>query len=335
MWRKGNIVIHDLPPLKGKLGKHFYDHHFFLARYLFSFKVAKAIGSLSPDIADFNSWVFPLSAKAFKVVSTCALMPATSRVNSFYAILINHLDLFLLKYKIRKADHVIYLSRQMQERFRDYEKQMGKESTYVPNGIDTIIFHPKSQVECRLKNNLPPDKKIILYCSRLEHYKRPFDYLKALKNLGDEYFGVIAGNGPLLGDIKRWIEENGMGGKVTVLGPVEKRRLSELYSGSDVVVYPGEVEIQPLVPQEAMACGTPVIVSDTLGNNEIVTDGVNGMTIQVGDVEGIIRGVKLLTTDKLFQEKIVRNGLEYMSSRNWDHTSTITFGVYKSLFSNE
>lgn len=330
-WTKDRLIIHNLSPTGGRFGRYLYNKHFFIARYLFAFRVSKAIRSIGPDVADINSWAFPISGKEYSVVATCALMPMTSSVASYIGRLSNRVDLSFLRYKMRKADHIIYLSKQMEEKFRYYQSKLKKKATYVPNGIDIDVFHPKDKSACRNKHEIPQDKRVILYCSRLEHYKRPYDFLNAFKAMGSEYMGVVAGNGPLLEDIREWVLANGLKDRLIVIGEVDQQSLSELYSASDVIIYPGELEIQPLVPQEAMACGTVPIVSDTLGNNEIVQHNFNGLVVKLGDISGLAQSVKLLFNDNALYESLRKNGLEYMKNRTWENASKITFAVYEDL----
>lgn len=331
IWKKGNITIHNVKPFYGNLGKKLYADHYFLARYFYTLKVGREVKKIKPDLVDYNSWVFPLFKRRYKMVSTCALMPTSTKVNSFYRKLVYFIDLYLLKYKMIKADHLIFLSRQMQDRFQIFISKKGKNSDYVPNGVDETIFHPGDKFKARESNQLPLDKKIVFYCSRLEEHKRPFDFLESIKRLPENYIGLIAGKGPLSVDIEKWINGNNLNDRFILKGPVDKHKLSKFYIASDVVLYPGEFEIQPLVPQEAMACGTPVIVSNTLGNNEIVKDNENGLLFELGKIDEIVEDILFLEDNPEERSNYVIQGLKFMSVRNWNETSKLTLNVYKNI----
>lgn len=331
VWKLDGLIIHNLKPLPGRFGKSLYDNHFFVARYLFALRAGRTVKKIGPDIADYNSSVFPIFSKNYKMVATSTLMPIASGVSSTKGKIILALDKFLLRYKMGKSDFIIYLSRQMQALLADIQERYGKQSRYVPNGVDQTIFYIKEKHDCRKKRNLPSDKYLVMYSSRLVEYKRPFDFLNAVKSLPDKYIGVIVGDGPLMDKIRTWIMENQLGQRVIVTGKVEKETLADLYSACDIVVYPGEFEIQPLVPQESMACGTPPVVSNTLGNNEIVTDNENGLVVPLGDINAITDAIRKVCEDLTLRKKLNENGLNYMKNRNWDASSRITLEVYKNI----
>ena len=331
IWKKGNLIIHNIQPIRGRLGSILYERHYFLARYLYSLKVAKVVKSIRPDLVDYNSWVFPLFKRKYKMVATCALMPTASKLNPSLKRLFYTIDLYLLKYKMKRADHLIFLSKQMQERFEKFVSKIGISYDYVPNGVDRDIFHIGDKEKARQVNLLPQEKKIVFFCSRLEEHKRPFDFLHAVQKLPDNYVGLMAGKGPLSEEIEKWIQVNHLASRFIIKGPVEKQNLSCLYVASDVVIYPGEFEIQPLVPQESMACGTPVIVSNTLGNNEIVKNHENGILFELGNVEEIVENILYLEGNTEFRIKCIENGLNFMRDRNWEETANLTFSIYSNL----
>lgn len=331
VWTKGNLIIHNVKPMRGSIGRIIYEKHYFLARYLYTLKVSKVVRTINPDLVDFNSWVFPLIKRKYKMVATCALMPTASKMNLLLKRLFYSLDLYLLKYKIKKADHLIFLSRQMQDRFKSFITKLGKGFDYVPNGVESEIFHVGDKTKSRENSRLPQNKKIIFFCSRLEMHKRPFDFLEAVKKLPVGYLGLIAGQGSLAGDIENWIIKNNLDSRIILKGPTDKNKLSELYTASDVVVYPGEYEIQPLVPQESMACGTPVIVSNTLGNNEIVSDQLNGLLFELGNVDDLVCKILSLEDNTNLRNKLIENGLQFMRERNWDETAKLTQNIYNKV----
>lgn len=331
VWEKGKLKIHNTTPLKGRFGPSIYRSHFFLARYLYALRVGKVVKKLSPDVADYNSWVFPILSKSYKMVASGSVMPSASFMSRSSGSIVRKVDMFLFKYKTKKADYSIMFSRQMQDKLSPIHRKYGKKTRYVPNGVDKEIFHKRDKIDCRKKHDIPIDRKIILFSSRLAQYKRPFDYLEAMKELPDNYMGYIAGGGDLIQEIKDWIMENSMGDRIVLLGKLDKEILSEYYSASDAVVYPGEFEIQPLVPQEAMASGTIPIVSDTLGNNEIVTDRKNGLVVQLGDSDDIRKKVLEACEDQELASSLLMGGEEYMKTRDWDHSARATMEVYAEI----
>ncbi|MEO1692656.1 MAG: glycosyltransferase, partial [Cyanobacteria bacterium J06631_6] len=73
---------------------------------------------------------------------------------------------------------------------------------------------------------------------------------------------LIAGEGELKSSIKEEIERCGIGDRVTLLGGVSPKRVSDLYRLSSVFVVSSAYEGVPIVVLESLACGTPVVGTD-------------------------------------------------------------------------
>ncbi len=332
VWKLDNkITVHDLSPLFGRLGKLLYSKQLFLSRYFFYLKLNKFVNKLNPDIVDFNCWAYPIFKKKYLLIASSSIMSDNPNASSFISRLVKLFDFFLLKYKIKKSDYVIFFSKQNEEKYSPIANKYSKKYVYIPNGIDANVFFPKNKETMRKKHNLPLDKKIIMYSSRLVYYKRPYDYLAALKLLPNEYYGIIAGDGEIANDIKQWIIKNKMEDKVIMVGKLDKYELAEMYSASDMTIYPTEFEVQPLVPQEAMACGSIPIVSNTLGNNEIVLDKENGLLFELGNINDLVEKIQLISNNNEMQEYLIKGGLEYMKNRTWINTAKKTEEIYKKV----
>lgn len=332
IWKLENMIVHDIPALPGFLGKFVYDRIWLLGRYLFSMTVSLRVKHIKPDIADYYTWVFPLYRRNYKMVASCFIAPFPSKFGSTLVKLFGKIDFFLTKYKIKKSDYSIYLSSHFRRVFSDFENSIRKDSVYVPNGVDRTVFTPSDKNRSRCKHKLPAEVKLILYCSRLQMHKRPLDFLYAVKNLPSDYVGVIVGEGPLLPQIRKWISSNKMERRFLIKGFVADRtEVAEIYSACDVTVYPTEYEWQSLVPQESMACGTPVVVSNVAGNNEIVTDKWNGLLFELGDTTELTKQILKALGDEPLRNSLILNGLNYVESRTWERTASDTFAIYKKI----
>jgi len=81
---------------------------------------------------------------------------------------------------------------------------------------------------------------------------------------------VIVGEGPERGAIEARAREHRVSNRVRLLGHIPQGRLPEIYSAADLLVLPSRREGWPNVLLESMACGTPVVVSDFPGVDDIV-----------------------------------------------------------------
>jgi glycosyltransferase involved in cell wall biosynthesis len=115
--------------------------------------------------------------------------------------------------------------------------------------------------------------------------KRPQDFLQALTILGRsgiDAVGVIVGDGPLCATLQEQAASNGI--PVRFVGFRNQSELPGFYAIADVMVLPSEpAETWGLVVNEAMACGTPAIVADSVGcGADLIKEGV-GAVYPMGD----------------------------------------------------
>lgn len=69
------------------------------------------------------------------------------------------------------------------------------------------------------------------------------------------------------------------------IGSVPHDRLAEVYSAVDLLVLPSRFDGFAMVVSEALACGTPVVVSDRVGAGDLVREGVNGWVVEADSVD--------------------------------------------------
>ncbi|WP_063752833.1 glycosyltransferase [Streptomyces sp. NRRL S-350] len=137
--------------------------------------------------------------------------------------------------------------------------------TRAPLGVDLETMRPLPQAERtseRAQYAAPADVLLVL-CSRLSAEKRPERAIEALAALRAQRVAavlVVAGTGPLRERLAA--RAAAMGLPVRFLGHLGGREeLARLLGCADVVLAPGPVETFGLAALEALACGTPVVVS--------------------------------------------------------------------------
>ena len=91
--------------------------------------------------------------------------------------------------------------------------------------------------------------------------------------------------------------------RIVFLGELKRTALVQLYRQMDICVTPSRVEGFGLVPLEAMACGTPVVTSDTGAWPWIVDSEVGGV-VRAGDLERLTEEIRLLLSDRVRLRKM-------------------------------
>src|SRR5258708_1746188 len=153
--------------------------------------------------------------------------------------------------------------------------------------------------EIRKSWNIPESAAVVVFCGKLQEWKRPLDLVNAFANaqLPDAYL-VIAGEGPLRGDVERTVEEFGIQERVKLLGFVNSTHLPGCYVAADLLVLPSRYDGSPLVVPEAMFTGIPVILSDTIvGRAAMIRPGKSGYLVRCGDTEDLARILKKTLSD--------------------------------------
>ncbi|MCD6109992.1 glycosyltransferase family 4 protein [bacterium] len=116
-------------------------------------------------------------------------------------------------------------------------------------------------------------------------------------------------------------------------GLVNEDELIDLYNAADIYVFPSLYEGFGLPPLEAMACKTPVAVSQVSSIPEICGKG-NSVFFNPESADDIAQRVYALYKNKNLQAQLIKNGEERVKQFTWRSMAENTFNVYKSCLSN-
>jgi glycosyltransferase involved in cell wall biosynthesis len=179
---------------------------------------------------------------------------------------------------------------------------------------------------------LPPG--YLLFVGTLEPRKNVPGLLSAYRLLLDQ--GVteaplvlIGGRGWLYEKIFRQVEALTLEEQVAFLHGVPDADLPALYNGAAVLVTPSFYEGFGLPALEAMACGTPVVVSDRGSLPEVV--GPAGMLVDPEAPESIAAGLAAVLDDPEGQRQLERAGLAQAATFSWERTARETLAVYRKV----
>lgn len=112
-------------------------------------------------------------------------------------------------------------------------------------------------------------------------------------------------------------------------GYIDNRDLPSVYSGAFAFLYPSLRESFGIPILEAMACGTPVITSDTSSMPEIAGSGA--LLVDPSEPRQIARRLLLLETDEELYRRQADYGLERVKRFSWNHTAERLLALYESV----
>ena len=141
---------------------------------------------------------------------------------------------------------------------------------------------------------------VILFCAKLQPWKRPADLLRAFAraNLPGSLL-VYAGEGALRHELESEASRLGISQSVRFLGFVNQTKLPAAYGAADLMVLPSEYEPFALVVNEAYCCGCPVVVSDQVGAAQDLVEPVDPeLVYPCGNEDALSALLKKLSGDK-------------------------------------
>ena len=173
----------------------------------------------------------------------------------------------------------------------------------IPNGIDLGTYQNLPQKgEFRKKYSINADEKIILFLSRIHERKGADILVEAFSKLKSEFENVklvIAGpDEGYLDKLKLIVSKLDIEGEVIFPGPLYEKDKLEAYVDADVFVLPSKDRYESFgnVVLEALACGTPVVVTNVCGVSEWIDDDV-GYVVECNRTQLYNALYKMLTDD--------------------------------------
>jgi len=285
------------------------------------------------DLLHAMAFVTPVLAPVPSVVTvydlSFALFPESFRpFNRWYLTT-------MTRRSVRKARAVIAIS---QNTANDLHRLWGvpRDRIHLAYcGVDDIFRPmPASEVAAfREARALPA--RYILFVGTLEPRKNVVRLLEAyalLKRQGISHKLVVAGGkGWMYEPIFEAVERLGLGSDVLFPGFVPRQELPLWYNGADVFVYPSLYEGFGLGPLEAMACGTPVVVSDRASLPEVVGDA--GVTVSPDDAPALAEAMGAILSDAALATRLRERGLRRAGEFTWERTAQATVRAYESVMS--
>ena len=203
----------------------------------------------------------------------------------------------------------------------------------IPNGINLNNFTGIDRDYDFRRQYAMDNEKIILYLGRLVYEKGVQNLIAAMPKILNSYHDaklVIAGKGGMMDELRAEAHNLGIDNKVYFTGYLDSKAVQKMYKCADVAVFPSTYEPFGIVALESMLSGTPTVVSDVGGLNEIIDHGVDGMKSYAGNPNSIADSVLALLFDPQLCANISKNAKAKVKAQfNWNKIAQDTHYVYE------
>ncbi len=141
----------------------------------------------------------------------------------------------------------------------------------------------------------------------------------------------LVGQHPLYPDPRPLVRQLGLENQVIITGRISEEEKGALYSAASAFVFPSLYEGFGIPVLEAMACGTPVITSNSSALPEVAGDAA--LTVDPSSVEAIADAMIRLINDAELREEMKRRGSRRVREFRWEASALKTLDVYRQVLS--
>ncbi len=198
----------------------------------------------------------------------------------------------------------------------------------IYNGIDIDDFKPNQNLKSQ-------DKFIITLGASRITARKGIKYLimaiSKLVQLHPEILLKIMGEGDDKKNLSVLVDGLKLNQNVQFLGRIPREKTTAYYQEANLFVLPSLNEGMSNAMLEAMACGLPLIATDTGGTKELLTGGQNGLIVKMEDNEDLAEKIEKLILDKMLCEKMGQESRRRAEKLSWANIAQQYYELYKKI----
>ena len=315
-----------------------------LLPYWLSYPVARHIRSRKIAVSHFTKAALPRTAVGPTVVTIYDIIPlllpeSQSPLRRLYWPAV-------LEHAAKHASHIMTISEQSKKDIMERYGVTDANITVTPLAVDLEHFKPERSSSTLGVSPLTPRvflsrKPYILFVGTKDRRKNISSLIRAFAAIADKvpHRLLIAGKQAHKKDTSELtVDSCKLQDRVEFLENVSYSELPALYSNADIFVWPSVYEGWGFPPQEAMACGTPVIVSNGGPLPEVVGDAgiiVPFQSPRLADrmndeefIENLAHEMLALISDEKKKSELIRRGLDRVRQFSWEDVARKTHEAY-------
>jgi glycosyltransferase involved in cell wall biosynthesis len=246
------------------------------------------------------------------------------------------------EYLVREADLIIACSEFMRQEIMQSLQVPEENIRVIPNGLEyrhLIELRQKYQAYPHIRRRwAQPGQPLIFFVGRLEWEKGPDLLVQAMPKVLAEFPQarlVLAGKGSYTTQLITMVQEAGLEEAIQLAGFISDETRNELYAVADIAVFPSRYEPFGIVALEAMAAGTPVVVSNVGGLSEVVDHGVTGLRAETTPDAIADAILDILHHPDLAAERARRAQNVVRTQYSWESIADRTLEVYRELLEGQ
>lgn len=301
-------------------------------------KATEIINKEGPfDVIHAHDWLVAYAAKSLKdsfgipIVSTIHATEAgrNSGIHDETQRYINDTEWMLTYESTEVIVNSNYMKNELQRLFGlPFEK-----INVVPNGVNLNLYSGVERDYEFRRKYAADNEKIILFVGRLVYEKGIQNLIAAMPKVLNSYHDaklIVAGKGGMMEELKQQVNAMGISNKVYFTGYLNSKDVTKMYKCADVAVFPSTYEPFGIVALEGMLSGTPVVVSDIGGLNEIVEHRVNGMKSYAGNPNSLADSILSLLFDPALCASVAKKAkAKVKDNYNWAKIAQDTHFTYQ------
>lgn len=241
---------------------------------------------------------------------------------------------------VEVGNYFIGVDRSICKDLQTYFKISRKKVFYIPNGVDTSLFYP-SKPHSGVKKRLFKDVsvRVILLPRRVDPKNGILQAVEAFSQIIKQYDDVkmlILGFGasPFYSQFEKQvlnrIKELGLNRHIIPHKAVANEIMPMYYNMSYVSLIPSLWEATSLSALESLACGTPVVASNTGGLPELITKDV-GLLHEPGNIDDMVEKLNYLLENPQARNDMSEKGVAFSRKNDWITTSEKVLNVYRTI----
>jgi glycosyltransferase involved in cell wall biosynthesis len=228
---------------------------------------------------------------------------------------------------LRRADFLLAVSENTARDLVDIFQVGTDRIRVVHHGVSDAFRPLPADRKRAARERLGLPERFILFVGTIEPRKNLETLIEAWSQLSRRPDLVLAGGwGWRYESVQARLER--LGGQVRMLGPVEPSDLPELYNLASCLAHPAWYEGFGLTPLEAMACGCPVVCSDSSSLPEVVGDA--GLLVAPGDVDAWCMALERIRDDSDLAAELRRTGMLRAAEFTWERAAAQTWSAIES-----